>query len=94
MGAAASKNSGLHVLRVAEGSPSADSGIEPFFDLVVGYNGTAMVSFTCLKSYPNSLHEQTEDVDAFTHAVETAERKGQSIVLQIWSTKREELRGS
>lgn len=36
-------NIGLHVLRVAEGSPAADSQIEPYFDFVVGYNGTPTV---------------------------------------------------
>ncbi|KAL7416679.1 GRASP55/65 PDZ-like domain-containing protein [Mrakia frigida] len=46
MGNAASSNSGLaatdkalHVLRVAEGSPAAEAGIEPFFDFIVGIEG-------------------------------------------------------
>ena len=36
---------------------------------------------------------QSEDTDPFVAAVEKAEQRRQSMVLQIWSSKREELRG-
>jgi hypothetical protein len=53
MGAGESKQAvtvGLHVLRVAEASPAADAGIEPFFDHLVGYNGTPLVRPRCWPS--------------------------------------------
>ena len=34
----------FHVLRVAERSPAADGGVDPFFDFVVGVNGKQIVS--------------------------------------------------
>lgn len=37
---------GLHVLRVAENSPAAAVGIEPFFDHIVGYDQTPLVRST------------------------------------------------
>lgn len=33
----------FHVLRVAENSPAAEAGIEPFFDFVVGAGGRQLV---------------------------------------------------
>lgn len=33
-----------HVLRVAESSPAAEAGIEPFFDYIVGIGGQQVVS--------------------------------------------------
>jgi hypothetical protein len=39
-GASALPKRGLHVLRVTPGSPAADTNIEPFFDFVVGIEGT------------------------------------------------------
>jgi hypothetical protein len=38
-----STHSALHVLRVAENSPAAEAGIEPFFDFVVGAGGQQIV---------------------------------------------------
>jgi hypothetical protein len=35
---------GLHVLRIAEGSPAAEAGLEPFFDFVVAAGGVPVVS--------------------------------------------------
>lgn len=34
---------GFHVLRVADSSPAAEAGIEPFFDYVVGVGGRGVV---------------------------------------------------
>jgi predicted metalloprotease with PDZ domain len=34
----------FHVLRVAENSPAAQAGLDPFFDFIVGVNGTQLVS--------------------------------------------------
>lgn len=34
---------GLHVLRVADGSPAADAGLEPFFDFVISANDIPVV---------------------------------------------------
>lgn len=34
----------LHVLRVAPGSPAADTDIQPFFDFVVGIDGDNLAS--------------------------------------------------
>lgn len=36
-------NAAFHVLRVAENSPAAEAGIEPFFDFVVGAGGKQLV---------------------------------------------------
>ncbi|GAA99648.1 uncharacterized protein L969DRAFT_86922 [Mixia osmundae IAM 14324] len=73
-GDGARKKIALHVLRVAENSPAAHAGIEPFFDFLMGISGFAL----------------TEDVDAFTEQIERSE--GQEILLQVWSSKRQELR--
>ncbi|KAI5481809.1 golgi reassembly stacking protein 2 [Pseudohyphozyma bogoriensis] len=64
----------FHVLRVAELSPAAEAGIDPFFDFICGVNG----------------HQLGDDIDAFTKVLEDSEDR--AIVLQVWSTKRKELR--
>ncbi|KAK4056394.1 hypothetical protein OIO90_002537 [Microbotryomycetes sp. JL221] len=47
----------FHVLRVADGSPAADAGVDPFFDFLVGVNGQAL----------------GDDVDILTDALEQNE---------------------
>lgn len=47
----------FHVLRVADNSPAADAGIEPFFDFVFGINQTRLVSFiSCFHWTRDSSH--------------------------------------
>ncbi|GAA5982163.1 hypothetical protein JCM5350_003477 [Sporobolomyces pararoseus] len=47
----------FHVLRVAENSPAANAGLDPFFDFIVGVNGTQL----------------GEDIDTFTQILEENE---------------------
>ncbi|KAL8283703.1 hypothetical protein RQP46_005498 [Phenoliferia psychrophenolica] len=71
-----SSSSGVafHVLRVAEQSPAAEAGIDPFFDFICGVNG----------------HPLGDEIDELTTVLEESE--GSPIVLQVYSTKRKELR--
>ncbi|SCV74528.1 BQ2448_7557 [Microbotryum intermedium] len=64
----------FHVLRVAERSPADESGIEPFFDFVVGVNGRPL----------------GDDIDLLMRMSKQFEER--QISLQIYSTKRKELR--
>ncbi|ORY56790.1 GRASP55/65 PDZ-like domain-domain-containing protein [Leucosporidium creatinivorum] len=64
----------FHVLRVAERSPAASAGIDPFFDFICGVNGQPL----------------GEDIDTLTDVLERSE--GRQIYLQVYSTKRKELR--
>ncbi|KPV73191.1 uncharacterized protein RHOBADRAFT_17459, partial [Rhodotorula graminis WP1] len=66
----------FHVLRVAENSPAAEVGIEPFFDFIVGAAGRQL----------------GDDLDLLTDVLEVNE--GGEVALQIYSTKRKEVRGS
>jgi hypothetical protein len=54
----------------------AESGIEPFFDFLVGLAGAPV----------------SDDTDAFAATVERSENR--PLVLQVWSSKRQELRGA
>lgn len=38
----------FHVLRVAERSPAAEAGIDPFFDFICGVNGQPLVRLLLL----------------------------------------------
>ncbi|KAM0756172.1 hypothetical protein T439DRAFT_22505 [Meredithblackwellia eburnea MCA 4105] len=64
----------FHVLRVAEQSPAAEAGIDPFFDFICGVNGRPL----------------GDEIDTLTQVLEKSE--GLRIVLQVYSTKRKELR--
>ncbi|KAH8929283.1 hypothetical protein BT69DRAFT_1236069, partial [Atractiella rhizophila] len=64
----------FHVLRVAENSPAAEAGLDPFFDFLCGVNGRPLGS----------------DVDALTSVLEASENV--PLILQVWSTKRQEMR--
>ncbi|GAA6056232.1 hypothetical protein JCM3770_002099 [Rhodotorula araucariae] len=64
----------FHVLRVAENSPAAEAGVEPFFDFVVGAAGRQL----------------GDDLDLLTDVLE--ENEGGEVALQIYSTKRKEVR--
>ncbi|KAA1096478.1 hypothetical protein PGT21_018028 [Puccinia graminis f. sp. tritici] len=63
-----------HVLRVAEGSPAAEAGIEPFFDYIVGIGG----------------QQVTEDGETLANWLDEAE--GKSITLQVYSSRKQEVR--
>ncbi|KWU45238.1 hypothetical protein RHOSPDRAFT_16673, partial [Rhodotorula sp. JG-1b] len=69
-----STHSALHVLRVAENSPAAEAGLEPFFDFVVGAGGQQI----------------GDEIDFLTEVLE--ENEGAEVPLQIYSTKRKEVR--
>jgi len=63
-----------HVLRVAESSPAAEAGIEPFFDYIVGIGG----------------QQVTEDGEKLANWLDEAE--GKSITLQVYSSRKQEVR--
>lgn len=77
---------GFHVLRVADNSPAAAAGIEPFFDYVVGVDGQPL---SAGMAGPNASPHLIEEMLA--KVVE--EHEGHQLDLQIWSSKRAELRG-
>ncbi|GAA6044353.1 hypothetical protein JCM8097_002784 [Rhodosporidiobolus ruineniae] len=64
----------FHVLRVAEGSPAAEGGIDPFFDFIVGARGKQI----------------GDEIDLLTDVLE--ENEGRQVSLQVYSTKRREVR--
>ncbi|KAG8745325.1 hypothetical protein FRC10_008342 [Ceratobasidium sp. 414] len=66
----------LHVLRVAPGSPAADTDITPFFDFVVGVQGM----------------EGIADVDAASLERVVEAREGTEVQLVVWSSKVQQAR--
>lgn len=68
----------LHVLRVAPGSPAADTDITPFFDFLVGVRG---------------LETGVEDLDAGSLERVVEAREGTEIELVVWSSKVQKMRG-
>lgn len=52
----------FHVLRVAERSPAAEAGIDPFFDFICGVNGQPLVSL------PLSLTDTAREADRVDNA--------------------------
>ena len=77
---------GFHVLRCAEGSPAEAASIEPYFDYIVGLNGQALNSSSMDQSHTSNVEELLAEV------VEAHE--GRALSLQVWSSKRGELRGA
>ncbi|KAK9898194.1 hypothetical protein P389DRAFT_166517 [Cystobasidium minutum MCA 4210] len=76
---------GFHVLRVADNSPAAEAGIEPFFDYVVGVDGQPLsAGMAGPNASPNLIEEMLAKV--------VEEHEGHQLALQIWSSKRMELR--
>ncbi|GAC72701.1 golgi reassembly stacking protein GRASP65 [Moesziomyces antarcticus T-34] len=75
---------GYHVVRVAAGSPAHLAGIEPFFDFCVGIDGVAL--------------DPTKDVDGAGDTTglgawkSLEEREGTQVVLNVWNSKRQQLR--
>lgn len=94
MGAAESRQlsseaptSGYHVVRVAANSPAHLAGIEPFFDFCVGLDGQAL-------SLSNFGEAGAEDDDAMGVWKQLEEKEGTQVTLNVWSSKRQELRGT
>ncbi|CAO1630608.1 unnamed protein product [Parajaminaea phylloscopi] len=88
MGASESKQlsseaptSGYHVVRVAANSPAHLAGIEPFFDFCVGLDGQAL-----------SAGATGGDEDAMGAWKKLEEKEGTQVTLNVWSSKRQELR--
>lgn len=73
---------GFHCLRVAEGSP-AEGVIEPYFDFICGLQGQALTSADF--NHARNIEEMLAEV------VEAHE--GRQLSMQVWSSKRAELRG-
>ncbi|CAO1627311.1 unnamed protein product [Sympodiomycopsis kandeliae] len=85
----AAPKQGYHVVRVAANSPAHLAGIEPFFDFCVGLDGVALTF--------NENFEAKEDggagmEDALGVRKKLEEREGTEVVLNVWSSKRQELR--
>lgn len=87
----------FHVLRVAENSPAAEAGIEPFFDFVVGAAGKQLVRCPVIMQTEadnadrHCPYAQGDDLDLLTDVLE--DNEGREVALQIYSTKRKEVRG-
>lgn len=79
--------SGYHVVRVAAQSPAHLAGIEPFFDFCVGIDGQALLV--------GSEGASGEGAAAAMGGWKQLEDKeGKQVMLNIWSSKRQELRGA
>ncbi|KAN0060626.1 hypothetical protein ACQY0O_007284 [Thecaphora frezii] len=86
---------GYHVVRVAAGSPAHLAGIEPFFDFCVGIDGVALDPSRDVDG------DRTSSDSAAPSSTSNAglgawksleEREGTEVILNIWSSKRQELR--
>lgn len=71
----------LHVLRVTPSSPAAQTNIEPFFDFVIGFEGSSL----------SSDSQNNIDVGQLEKIVETHEDK--VLNLLVWSSKNQYTRG-
>lgn len=99
--------SGYHVVRVAANSPAHLAGIEPFFDFCVGLDGVALsipgveegkegaknASTTTTNNNNNGASSGPAHDDALDVWKQLEEREGTEVTLNIWSSKRQELRG-
>lgn len=66
----------LHCLRVAESSPAAQAGIEPFFDYLVGVDGASAVQGLSPEELSSALEEN----------------EGREIGLRVYSAKTQKIR--
>ncbi|EPQ28646.1 uncharacterized protein PFL1_03949 [Pseudozyma flocculosa PF-1] len=87
---------GYHVVRVAAGSPAHLAGIEPFFDFCVGIDGVALDPSKDVDGDRNSS-DSTNPASGGSLAGLGAwksleEREGTRVILNVWSSKRQELR--
>ncbi|KDN41064.1 hypothetical protein K437DRAFT_258421 [Tilletiaria anomala UBC 951] len=82
--------SGYHVVRVAAGSPAHNAGIEPFFDFCVGIDGVT------LEAANDSNDGAGKDGPGGSSGLgawkSLEEREGTQVVLNVWNSKRQELR--
>ena len=70
---------GLHVLRVAPGSPASQSDLEPFFDFIIGYEDIR---------HP----ERSANIEAVDFERVVEEHEGQRLDLLVWSSKGQSVR--
>ena len=70
---------GLHVLRVAPGSPASQSDLEPFFDFIVGYEDIR---------HP----ERSANIEAIDFERVVEEHEGSRLDLLVWSSKGQSVR--
>lgn len=85
---ASAPKTGYHIVRVAANSPAHLAGIEPFFDFCVGLDGVAL-------NPSGGSNGDGSDGDSTGMGAwrRLEEREGTEVVLNIWSSKRQELRG-
>lgn len=86
-GGGAPPASGYHVVRVAANSPAHLAGIEPFFDFCVGIDGHPLN----VGGGGKGNGDGGDDAMAAWRALE--EKEGTRVTLNVWSSKRQELRG-
>ncbi|PWN22460.1 hypothetical protein BCV69DRAFT_267851 [Microstroma glucosiphilum] len=79
--------SGYHVVRVAANSPAHLAGIEPFFDFCVGLDGVALNV-----SAPGDDTAGGGAAAGMGAWKKLEEREGTEVTLNIWSSKRQQLR--
>lgn len=77
---------GFHVLRVADGSPAAVAGIEAYFDYVVGVSGQPFNAATHAGHGGGNIEEMLAGI--------VDDHEGRQLSLQVWSSKRADLRGA
>lgn len=82
--------SGYHVVRVAANSPAHLAGIEPFFDFCVGLDGVALTTGEGDKQASLGGSGPDDGLDVWK---KLEEREETEVTLNIWSSKRQELRG-
>lgn len=74
---------GLHILRVTPASPASHTTLEPFFDFVVGFEGSS--------GHDQASNHASIDVAELEHIVESHEEK--TVNLYVWSSKSKSTRG-
>lgn len=84
--------SGYHVVRVAANSPAHLAGIEPFFDFCVGLDGVAL-NVSGSGSGDDAAAGGGGAVAGMGAWKKLEEREGTEVTLNIWSSKRQQLRG-
>ncbi|PWN28207.1 hypothetical protein BDZ90DRAFT_231960 [Jaminaea rosea] len=92
-------SSGYHVVRVAANSPAHLAGIEPFFDFCVGIDGQPLITTGGNGSdgaggakLSSAAGGGVGGDDAMAAWKALEDREGTRVVLNVWSSKRQELR--
>lgn len=70
---------GLHVLRVAPGSPASQSDLEPFFDFIIGHED-------------GRRPERSANIEALDFERVVEEHEGMRLDLLVWSSKAQSVR--